>query len=45
MAMQGSQAGGALGLQGSELQGRMGEGIAGLGTSYGQLAAYNRGKA
>ena len=28
---------GALGMQGSELQSRIGEGIAGLGTSYGQL--------
>jgi len=37
MMMQGSQQGGALGLQGAELRGRMGEGIAGLGTSYGQL--------
>jgi hypothetical protein len=37
MAMQGSQQGGALGLQGSELQGRLGEGLGGLGTSFGQL--------
>ena len=35
--MQGSQQGGALGLQGQELQGRIGEGIGTLGTSYGEL--------
>ena len=35
--MQGAQQAGALGLQGQELTGRLGEGLGALGTQYGQL--------
>lgn len=37
MGVSGAQAAGALGLQGQELMGRLGEGIGGLGAQYGQL--------